>query len=158
MRPLSKCSTRPLTSNMAPAHPHATGVAVYPALFLFALKFDALAYFTSLAIFFVPALPVTFYVYYRHIAAFIFRHRFLVHVWMFLCIFCIPRNFMSFINFSSLYFQIHMNGLLTKIDVTTRWKPRKLGLSKFWVFLFLFWLLFSVCFYCFVFIAEFVWI
>merc|ERR1712105_294573 len=27
------CPNAPLTSNMAPAHPHATGVAVYPALF-----------------------------------------------------------------------------------------------------------------------------
>ena len=29
------CPNAPLTSNMAPAHPHATGVAVYPALFLY---------------------------------------------------------------------------------------------------------------------------
>ena len=28
------CTNAPLTTNMAPAHPHATGVAVYPALFL----------------------------------------------------------------------------------------------------------------------------
>ena len=28
------CPNAQLTSNMAPAHPHATGVAVYPALFL----------------------------------------------------------------------------------------------------------------------------
>ena len=27
------CPNAPLTLNMAPAHPHATGVAVYPALF-----------------------------------------------------------------------------------------------------------------------------
>ena len=29
----------PLTSSMAPAHPHATGVAVYPALFFFFATF-----------------------------------------------------------------------------------------------------------------------
>ena len=31
--PHSSCSYDQVTSNMAPAHPHATGVAVYPALF-----------------------------------------------------------------------------------------------------------------------------
>ena len=33
------CPNAPLTSNMAPAHLHATGVAVYPALFCFVLSF-----------------------------------------------------------------------------------------------------------------------
>ena len=32
--PHFSCTNAPLTSSMAPAHPHATGVAVYPALFL----------------------------------------------------------------------------------------------------------------------------
>ena len=31
--PYRSCPNAPVTSNMAPAHPHATGVAVYPALF-----------------------------------------------------------------------------------------------------------------------------
>ena len=31
--PYCTCPNAPLTSIMAPAHPHATGVAVYPALF-----------------------------------------------------------------------------------------------------------------------------
>ena len=31
--PYRSCPNAPETSNMAPAHPHATGVAVYPALF-----------------------------------------------------------------------------------------------------------------------------
>ena len=34
--PHCSCPNDPVTSNTAPANPHATGVAVYPALFLFA--------------------------------------------------------------------------------------------------------------------------
>ena len=36
--PYRSCPNVPVTSNMAPAHPHATGVAVYPALFNASLK------------------------------------------------------------------------------------------------------------------------
>ena len=34
------CPNAPLTLNMAPAHPHATGVAVYPALFKLSTKLN----------------------------------------------------------------------------------------------------------------------
>ena len=36
--PYCSCPTALVSSNMAPAHPHATGVAVYPALFIALLK------------------------------------------------------------------------------------------------------------------------
>merc|ERR1711942_261650 len=50
--PHCSCPNGLVTSNMAPAHPHATSVAVYPALFLPSLLSCYLSFFLSFFLFF----------------------------------------------------------------------------------------------------------